>query len=237
VWIRDLFPDNVVFTDRDGCLNQCSYTDDGEKVSLGDDTKKVRVEYTLVDKSAKDKGVTTMFDKLSDVEKAAHKSLHEHLGGIKKAATDHCAAMHQQHDEGKAAHTEHCKAVHAAVDGAMKAMGFDPDKEMPGLPGPVIDKTKTTDGGDVAKLVAAITEAIKAAKPADSVIGDPDNPKTPTEKTPAEKAAEAKQRQDHLLNLTKRAQTGDMVAMRELAAATFKKTTREKVLFNVGQTN
>ena len=210
-------------TDREGTLNEGPHTDDGEIVTLSSDTKKVRVDYVPIDKVAdtkapdpcdtctSEKGVTNMFDKLSEVEKAAHKTLKAHLEGVKKSAT------------------EHCKAQHDACDEAMKAMGFEPDTESPGLGGPVVEKTVNPEPTDITRLVTALTDAIKAAKPVDSVVGDPNDLK-PVEKTAVEKAAESRAQHDNLVGLLHKGQKGDLTALAEVFKQTTKRVPREKVL-------
>jgi hypothetical protein len=189
-----------------------------EILTLSSDTTKVRVDDVPTDKvvestepDTSEKGVTNMFDKLSEVEKAAHKTLKAHLEGVKKSAT------------------EHCKAQHDACDEAMKAMGFEPDTESPGLGGPVIEKTVNVEPTDITKLVTALTDAIKAAKPVDSVVGDPNDLK-PVEKTAVEKAAEAKAQHDNLVGLLHKGQKGDLTALAEVFKQTTKRVAREKVL-------
>lgn len=114
-----------------------------------------------------------MFDesKLSDVEKAARKSILSHLQDLHKAASDHAAAA-----------KSHADRVQGSVGKVMKLAGFtnDPEEEggQKGVHVPEVDTTvkssfvllgKTADGVEIYKKVDAAPAAPAVQKTAEEI--------------------------------------------------------------------
>jgi len=166
-------------------------------------------------------GDETIMSKETEVQKAAQKSLADHLHSIKKLATEHKAALGACHAE---LGEKHEAAVHAAVDKCMKLAGapeFDADTERTGgqpasgSPEAATDTEVKAAKAEIEKLslaVATLTDLVKAqAKPVEkaaevtTVVGDATKAVPNGTLSTVDKAAADQKEQEKVLTLAKAA--------------------------------